>query len=117
MTFQESVSSVFSKYATFSGRATRSEYWWFALFVVIVQIVAAIIGQGILHTEALGGLVSLGLLLPQLAVTARRLHDIDKAGWWMLIVVVPLLGMILLLVWTCTKGSLGENRFGPEPQS
>lgn len=111
MTFTEAVTSVFQKYATFSGRATRSEYWWFMLFVILVNIVLSIVAEAI-HTPILPGIASLALLLPNLALTARRLHDIDRAGWWMLIIFVPLLGWILMLVWTCTKSTLGENRFG-----
>ena len=117
MTFKESISSVLGKYATFSGRATRSEYWWFALFSIIVTMIAGGISQALLNSDALGGLVSLALLLPSLAVSARRLHDIDKAGWWMLIGIVPILGWILLIIWYCTKGSVGENRFGFPPAS
>lgn len=112
MTFTEAVTTAFQKYATFSGRATRSEYWWFVLFVILVNIVLTIVANA-LNSPFLPAIASLLFFLPNLAITARRLHDIDKAGWWMLIVVVPLLGFILMLIWTCTKGTLGENRFGP----
>lgn len=116
MNFQESVSSVLSKYATFSGRATRSEYWWFSLFLFLVQIVAGLVDRALFDTGVIAAIVALAFLLPGLAVGARRLHDIDKAGWWMLIVIVPVLGIILYLIWMCTKGSVGENRFGFPPE-
>nr|WP_316652055.1 DUF805 domain-containing protein [uncultured Gellertiella sp.] len=116
MTFTESVTSVFQKYASFSGRATRSEYWWFALFSLLVQVAIGLFADRSTGLGLAGGLIALGMFIPSLAVSSRRLHDIDKSGWWMLIVLVPILGGILLLIWTCTKGSLGENRFGPAPE-
>lgn len=121
MTFQESVSSCFNKYATFSGRATRSEYWWFALFNIIVSVVLNIVVQAgggeSMALNLVAAVASLALFLPGLAVGVRRLHDIDKAGWWLLIAFIPLIGFILLLIWFCTKGSVGENRFGFPPES
>lgn len=117
MTFPEAVSSGLSKYATFSGRATRSEYWWFFLFTVLAQVVATFVDSSIGNSGLVAGIVGLALLLPTIAVTARRFHDIDKAGWWMLIPLLPVIGFILYIIWMCTKGSLGENRFGPPAQS
>lgn len=115
-TFGSSIAMCLSKYATFEGRAPRAEYWWFALFTWAAHIVLAILGAA--SSETLFGIVSLlfslAIFLPSLAVTARRLHDTDRSGWWMLIFLVPLVGWILFLVWMCTKGSLGPNRFGPE---
>ncbi|MBS0559572.1 MAG: DUF805 domain-containing protein [Proteobacteria bacterium] len=114
MGFVEAVSACFSKYATFSGRARRSEYWWFALFQALVNIAVYGIGQ-----EAggglLGNLIELALVLPALAVAVRRLHDIDRSGWWLLIGIIPVIGWIMLLIWACTQGTLGPNRFGPDP--
>lgn len=112
MTFTEAVTTAFQKYATFRGRATRSEYWWFTLFMILVNIALSVAGSA-LENPFLAIIAALVFFLPNLAVTARRLHDIDKAGWWMLLLIVPLLGAIMLLIWTCTKGTLGENRFGP----
>ena len=114
MGFVEAISACFSKYATFTGRARRSEYWWFALFQALVNIVA----YGIEQQTAgglVGNLVELALVLPALAVAARRLHDIGKSGWWLLIGLIPVLGWIMLLIWACTRGTLGPNRFGPDP--
>ena len=115
MNFGDSIRTCLSKYATFQGRASRSEYWFFILFGVIALVVASIV-DGILGTGlALYGLVALGLFLPQLAAGVRRLHDVNRSGWWMLIVLVPLLGPILLLIWTCSPGTAGDNDHGANP--
>nr|WP_294846601.1 DUF805 domain-containing protein [uncultured Sphingomonas sp.] len=109
------------KYADFSGRAPRAEYWWFYLFEIILFCVAimldALSGGGFggtpygLFTAILG----LGLIIPGLAVTIRRLHDTDRSGWWILIALVPLIGGIILLVFSILQGTLGTNRYGPDP--
>jgi uncharacterized membrane protein YhaH (DUF805 family) len=112
MSFAEAVSAVFSKYATFSGRARRSEFWWFALFSFIANIVAAMI-DGALGLHLVQPLYSLGVLLPSLAVGARRLHDIGRSGWWMLIVVIPLVGWIIAIIWYAKEGTPGTNEYGP----
>lgn len=124
MTFGESVNVCLKqKYATFQGRAARSEYWWFALFSFLVQIAAQIVmvmfgalgDIGVL----LGGLillvVGLGLIVPSLAVLVRRLHDIGRSGWWALIAFVPLVGFIVLLVFLVSKGTQGANKYGADP--
>ena len=117
MNIQEAVTSVLTKYATFSGRASRSEYWWFALANVIVQLLASVVDSAILHSEtpALAGLLSLALLIPGLAVSVRRLHDIGKSGWNLLWIFLPLIGFILLLVWNCKRGDAGDNDYGSDP--
>lgn len=119
MDFQTSVKTCLSKYVTFSGRAARSEFWWFNLFVVIVTIVLTgvdfiVFGLQDLFSP-LSDLFSLAVLLPSLAVLARRLHDLDRSAWWMLLMFVPIVGWIILLIWNCTKGTDGPNRFGPDP--
>jgi uncharacterized membrane protein YhaH (DUF805 family) len=99
MTFTQAVRSVLSNYATFSGRARRSEYWWFYLFTILISIATSVI-DAVLNTALnneigiLGLIASLALLIPTLAVTARRLHDTDRTGWWMLLPIVPLLATI-----------------------
>ena len=110
------------KYATFPGRARRKEYWYFILFNIILGLVAGgfDIGFGLRSFAnggigIVGGLVSLALLLPSIAVTVRRLHDLDKSGWWFLIGAIPLIGAIIMLIWMCTQGTAGRNRFGPDP--
>jgi uncharacterized membrane protein YhaH (DUF805 family) len=101
MTFTQAVSSVLSNYVTFAGRARRAEYWWFYLFTLLVGLATAVI-DAVLNTAfnneigIVGTLTSLGLLLPTMAVTARRLHDTGRTGWWMLLPVVPLFATILV---------------------
>ena len=106
MTFVESIKSCLTQYATFTGRASRSEFWWFALFQLLVCAGGQIISQ------VLGGLLSLALLLPILAVTARRLHDIGKSGWLMLIGLIPLIGWLLLIYWYVQPSAEGANDYG-----
>ncbi|MNZ93233.1 Inner membrane protein YhaI [compost metagenome] len=92
MTFQESVRVCLSKFADFSGRASRSEYWWFALFVFLGSLGTSMV------SEMLGGIFGLAMLLPSIAVTTRRLHDTHRSGWWQLIYFVPIIGFIVMLV-------------------
>ncbi len=115
MGMPEAVRSVLTKYADFSGRARRSEFWWFYLFNFLVSIVASIVDQ-VIGFPALQIVVGLGLLIPGLAVGARRLHDTDRSGWWQLIAFVPLVGIILLIVWWATEGHPRPNRFGAPPK-
>jgi len=117
MEFGEAISNGFRNYATFEGRASRSEYWYWVLFVFIVSIVTATFdyfafpGNDFSPTNSLA---SLALLLPGLAVSARRLHDIDRTAWWLLLA-LTLIGTILLVIWACFKGTNGPNRYGPDP--
>src|SRR5262249_11183351 len=119
MGFMDAVKSVFRQYVGFSGRARRAEYWWFMLFyfllmigLVIIDTVIALAGIPVAVLSTLG---SLGLFLPSLAVAVRRLHDIDRSGWWFLIGLIPLVGGIVLLIFACTRGTAGPNRFGEDP--
>jgi uncharacterized membrane protein YhaH (DUF805 family) len=112
MGFADAVRTCLSKYVDFQGRAMRSEFWWFALFNIIVQIVTSLIDRGVLNYPVLSTIATLALILPGLAVSVRRLHDTDRSGWWLLISFIPLIGAIVLIVWYCTKGSVGQNRFG-----
>ncbi len=115
MSFADAVRSVLSKYVTFSGRARRSEYWWFVLFTAIVYIVAGIIDAAA-GTQVIGLLVGLALLLPSLAVGVRRLHDTGRSGWWILIALIPLIGAIVLLVFSVQDSQPGSNNYGPSPK-
>jgi uncharacterized membrane protein YhaH (DUF805 family) len=117
MGFGEAIRTCFNKYATFSGRARRPEYWYWVLFGVLVGIAASILDAVIVDTSSgvFSILSSLGLLLPNLAVTVRRLHDIDRSGWWLLILLLPVAGAIVLFVFMCLRGTAGPNRFGEDP--
>ena len=113
MDFASAIKSGFNKYVGFSGRASRSEYWFWTLFTVIASLVAGVI-DGAIGLGFVGAMVSLGLFLPSLAVAVRRLHDLDRTGWWVLIA-FTLIGIILLIVWDCTKGTTGPNSYGTDP--
>jgi uncharacterized membrane protein YhaH (DUF805 family) len=115
MTFGQAVQSALSNYASFSGRARRSEYWWFALFNLIVSIIASII-DAIIGTPILALIIGLALLLPGLGLSFRRLHDTGRAGWWILIALIPLIGWIVLLVFFCQDSQPGPNQYGPNPK-
>ena len=110
------------KYAVFSGRARRMEFWYFVLFNLVVYIVLSLIDT-LLGTYnivsgvgLLSGIYSLAVLIPTLALWVRRLHDIDRTGWWILINLIPLIGTIVLLVFALTPGTPGSNRYGPDPK-
>ena len=116
MSFIQSVETCLKKYVDFNGKASRSEYWWFFLFNFLVVTVGAIADAILLGTSSdstgiIQLLVTFGLLLPGLAVGARRLHDINKSGWWQLIY-LTIIGIILLLVWFASEGKKKKNRFG-----
>ena len=118
MNFPQAIASCFRKYAVFSGRASRSEYWYWILFYFLGAIVTGILDAAILQTPR-GGFFSnvfaLIIFLPLLAVEVRRLHDVNRSGWWILIA-FTFVGLIYpLLVWKCTKGTAGPNRFGGDP--
>ena len=119
MGFVEAIQSGFNKYVGFTGRAARSEFWYWALFVFIVNLIAKFIdsamGADMTHVGLVGGIVGLALFLPGLAMTIRRLHDRDKSGWWVLLVLIPLIGAIILLIWFIMRGTQGPNRFGEDP--
>ncbi|WNV76823.1 DUF805 domain-containing protein [Geodermatophilus sp. DSM 44513] len=115
MSFGDAVRSVLTQYVGFSGRARRSEYWWFFLFSVLVSLAAAAV-DAVLDTTVFGLVVALALFLPSLAVSVRRLHDIGRTGWWVLLGLVPLVGTIVLIVFACLDSEPGPNRFGPAPK-
>ena len=119
MQFQDAIRSGFRNYVTFSGRASRSEYWYWVLFGFLVAIVSSILDHAIFPLSGTGpveAITSLVLLLPGIAVSVRRLHDIDRTGWWVLIT-FTVIGVIVLLIWACLRGTAGANRFGPDPLS
>jgi uncharacterized membrane protein YhaH (DUF805 family) len=111
------------KYATFSGRAQRSEYWYFILFYILISIALGMVDwmTGSINATAgyglLTGLFGLAVFIPSIAVGVRRLHDTDRTGWWLLIAVIPLIGSIVLLVFFVQDSTAGDNRFGPNPKA
>ncbi len=117
MGFQEAITACLSKYIGFEGRAIRSEYWYWVLFIVIVAIVVNLLA-GILPgfigslLAILLALFQLAMLLPGLAVSVRRLHDVDRSGWFLLLGLIPLIGAIILIYWMAQPGTQGRNRFG-----
>lgn len=108
---------VLKKYAVFAGRARRTEYWMFALFNLIICIVLSIIEAIIGTVGILAIIYSLAILLPALAVSVRRLHDIGKSGWWLLIALVPIIGGIVLLIFALLDSQQGTNEYGPSPKA
>lgn len=112
-----------NKYAVFTGRARRTEYWMFTLFNVLIAFGLLIIDQVSGLNKATKGfsplysIYSLGMFIPSLAVSVRRLHDTNHRGWWILIGVIPILGWILLLVWFVTDGDSGRNEYGQDPKA
>jgi len=109
------------KYAVFSGRAGRKEYWHFSLMYVLISVILslfdAIIGQLDTRTGIglLSGLFALAVALPAIGVGIRRLHDTGRSAWWLLITLVPIIGILVLIVFWALRGDAGDNRFGPVP--
>ena len=120
MTFFEAISSGFRHYVDFSGRAMRSEFWYWFLFTILLSIVTvgidyAIFGYTLETVSPVNALSSLATFLPSLAVGVRRLHDRDQTGWSILLGLIAVIGWIVLVVWFCMRGTVGPNRFGPDP--
>lgn len=128
MSFGEAIKSFWSHYATFKGRSRRSEYWFIQLFLVLTNLAVAAIDLALMNGDidrfianGGGGIVGLIWILvtivPALAVLVRRLHDTGKSGWWALIGFVPLVGVIVLLVFTVLDSDAGENKYGESPKA
>lgn len=113
---------VLKKYAVFSGRARRKEYWMFLLFNIVIAVVLTVVdvmaglGDAAGGAGLLSGLYSLAVLLPGLAVTVRRLHDTSHSGWWILICLIPLIGVLVLLYFMIKESDAGDNEYGPNPK-
>ena len=127
MRFAEAIKSFWTKYAIFKGRSRRSEYWWIQLFLVLTNLAVAAIDLALMDGDVErfianggGGIVGLVWILvtivPALAVLVRRLHDTGKSGWWALIGFVPIVGAIILLVFTVLDSEVAENKHGPYPK-
>ena len=113
---------VLRHYADFSGRAQRAEFWYFILFNMIISIILGVV-DGMIGTfdpqtgyGLLSGIYSLAVFIPTVAVTTRRLHDIGKSGWWQLIALIPLIGIIILIIWLVKDSEEGANQYGRNPK-
>ncbi|MBD5220542.1 MAG: DUF805 domain-containing protein [Bacteroidales bacterium] len=117
VTFEQAVRSAIQQhYCDFNGRASRSEYWWYVLFTVILSVI--IQAFGVISSDVslyLGAIVNLALLLPGLSLSVRRLHDINKSGWFILLGLIPIVGAIILIVWFCKESEMQPNQYGPVP--
>lgn len=107
---------VLKKYATFTGRSRRKEFWMFFLVNAIIATVSSFIEMSLFNSEIVYLVYSLVVFLPLIAVSIRRLHDIDRTGWWLMIAFIPLIGIIILIVFNVTKGTIGENKYGSDPK-
>lgn len=108
--------AVLKKYAEFSGRARRQEFWMFVLINFVISVLLALVDTALGDAGLLGGIYSLAVLVPALGVSVRRLHDINKSGWMLLIGLIPLIGLIVLIVFYAKEGDAGDNAYGPNPK-
>ena len=115
MDFLDAVRACLNKYGTFVGRARRSEYWFFVVFGYLAGQATLPLSFVVGHYGGLLTLVTIGLLMPGIAVGMRRLHDTDRSGWWILLNLVPIAGQIVLTIWMFERGTAGANRFGEDP--
>jgi len=117
MNFQDAVKSGFKNWLNFSDRASRSEFWYWFLFSLLLSISAGMVISilGLPGDDLLENLLLVVLFIPNLSIAVRRLHDIDKSGWWYLIIFIPLIGFFIWLYWACVQGTNGPNRFGADP--
>ena len=107
-------SVILKNYVNFSGRATRAEFWWFFLFNFIISLILGLLGKA---GATLQSIWSIAVMLPQLGLGVRRLHDINKSGWLMLLSLIPIVGWIILIVWWAKAGDMTDNQYGPVPQT
>lgn len=105
----EACKMYWQKYAEFEGRSRRAEYWWAYLMTFVIGLILGWI-------PVVGWLASLAMILPSIAVGVRRLHDINKSGWFMLLNLIPIVGQIILIIWFCQEGTIGPNQYGEDPK-
>lgn len=119
VSFSQAVRMAFDSYCRFQGRSSRSEYWWWVLFTFILgsalSLLELLLGFSPTAAQATNGLLSLALLLPGLGLSVRRLHDINKSGWWILLGLIPVVGAIVLIIWFAQNSQMQENQYGPVP--
>ncbi len=108
--------AITTNYCNFNGRASRSEYWWYCLGVFVLGVIINIVFSfSETANMVVSGIVNLALLLPGLGLAVRRLHDINKSGWWLFLVLIPLVGAIVLIIWFCKESDMQPNQYGPVP--
>ena len=117
VTFQEAViRAIKDNYCNFNGRASRSEYWWYCLFAVILGVVISVLFSfSQTAVSVVSGIVNLALLLPSLGLCVRRLHDVGKSGWWIFLAFIPVIGAIVLIIWFCQPRQPQTTAYGPGP--
>lgn len=103
-----------NNYCNFNGRSSRSEFWWYALFTFILGAIVGLIFSDT-TAQVVNGIINLALLLPGLGLAVRRMHDIGKSGWWVLINLIPVVGWIIYIVWAAKDSDPTPNQFGPVP--
>ncbi len=118
MGFKEAVVSCFQNWKDFKGRSRRSEYWYFLLFNITLMLILSILTliTGLSLFYYVGRIYGLIALIPGFAVASRRLHDINKSEWFLLLIAIPLIGFIILLIWLAKDSDPGENKYGPNPK-
>lgn len=109
--YRQAIVTCFKKFADFKGRARRSEFWYFELFCLLLSLCLGLIN------ENMATIAMLITFIPNIAVSVRRLHDIDRSGWWMLIAIVPIVGILLLLFWATQEGNPATNQYGESPKA
>jgi uncharacterized membrane protein YhaH (DUF805 family) len=118
MGFGQAIAAGFNNYFDFSGRARRSAYWYFVLFLFIVGLVTALLDIVLFAAKDIGplnGVFSLATIVPSISVSVRRLHDIGRSGWWVLLALIPIIGWIIMIYWACQPSALQQNEYGPQP--
>lgn len=115
MNFVDAIKSGFSRWSDFSGRSSRSEYWYWILFTVLLSCFLSFMGASGDTGSLVGAFIWLFFALIQLSVSVRRLHDLGKTGWLLLLALIPVIGAIILLIWFATKGTTGPNEYGSDP--
>ena len=122
MGFGQAIAAGFTNYFNFKDRSTRSAYWYFILFLFLASIVTAVADLALFEPKfepktvgPINGIFSLATFIPSLALAVRRLHDIDRSGWWVLLGLIPIIGWIILIVWACQPTAPQPNRYGPPP--
>jgi uncharacterized membrane protein YhaH (DUF805 family) len=122
MTFGQAIELGFRRYADFRGRSSRAEYWYWVLFYFLLSLVLNVLDTAVFlrgpgEPGPFGSIATIVMLVPSIAVSARRLHDIGRTAWWLLIAFLPVIGFIVLLIWFCTRGDNGPNHYGDDPQT